>query len=220
MMRAHASTIAQALGQKAHLHADGSESRGHAVAPARSHVVVVGFTCAGKSIIARQLGVRTGRSVVDLEELVVKESGMAIAELLRRQGRVALLAKERALLRELLMTLRPCIIAAGSETFCDPTIRGWLKERAATVYLDVSVATVITRLGARAGGSARPGHTGPELRETLERQLKAVQPLYREATLTVGNDGVRVEDVVDEIVRAMHLERNDPARHAPARRLV
>ncbi len=218
MLRAHAEPMSRALEPKPTLRT-GSVAAERAVAPSvRKPLVLVGIAGAGKSTVARQLGACTGRSVFDLDDLVVKETGLPIAEFVRRQGRVALLAKQRALVRDLLTVPKPCIIAAGAETFCDAMMRSWLLAKSCTVHLDVTVESVLARLELRQVRGRSAADLGPSLKETVVRQLRASLPWYREAAHTVSNDGAKLEDVVDEIVRVARLERVEHGRHVAVRR--
>ncbi|MBI5508418.1 MAG: AAA family ATPase [Deltaproteobacteria bacterium] len=183
-----------------------------ALSPARSHLVVVGFMGAGKSTVGRLIAERTGRPFVDLDDAIAEEAGQCIADFIRKSGAVALKAKERAVLRRLLASSQPLVIATGGETFLDTTVRDWLRVRAHTVFLEAEPETLVRRLSAGNPLQQRPVKPGPNLVETVRRQLVGVTPIYREASLTVHNDGERIEEVVGEIARQLRLDRTEHGR--------
>jgi shikimate kinase len=178
----------------------------------RQHLVLVGFACSGKSTIGRLLADRLDRTFVDLDEVIARETGHSIAEFVRQQGVVALRARERALVRQLLAHPQPLVIATGSDTFLDPLLREWLNTRAASVHLEADAETLVRRMASGDPAQGRPLKPGPNLLETVRRLLAAATPTYRQAALTVHNDGERIEDVLQEIAHQLRLDRQEHGR--------
>ena len=115
-------------------------------------------------------------------------------------------------MRRLLAHPQPLIIATGGDTFVDPVLRGWIVASAQAVYLEADAETLTRRLTSGDRTRQRPLKPGPNLRETVQRQLTAAVPSYRQAALTAHNDGERIEDVVEEIAHQLRLDRETHGR--------
>ena len=178
----------------------------------RQHVVLVGFMGCGKSTVGRLLAERTGRTFVDVDEVIAEESGRTIAEFVQLHGAVALHARERALMRRLLAHPQPLVIATSGDSFVDPLLRGWVTASAQSVFLEADAETLTRRLSNGDRTRQRPLRPGPNLLETVCRLLATATPSYRQAALTVHNDGERIEDVVQEIAHQLRLDREAHGR--------
>jgi len=145
-------------------------------------LAIVGFMGAGKSTLGREVAERTGRSFVDVDELVESEFGGTVAELFARDGE----HRFRELEEEWGMTLldehhQYGVIAYGGGAIESERLREELRRRATTVWLDVPV----DEAWRRAQGTARPlAQDEAEFRARYERR----RPLYEAAADFVARD--------------------------------
>jgi len=180
--------------------------------PSSAHIVLVGFASSGKSTVGRLLAERIGRTFVDVDDVIAKETGQFLAEFVRRAGPVALRARERALFRRLLASPAPLVIATGGDTFLDPLLREWIADGGQAVYLEADPETLARRFSCGNRAAQRPIRPGPSLVETIARLLAAARPTYEEAALKVRNDGERIEDVVQLVAQKLRLDRTEGRR--------
>jgi shikimate kinase len=152
---------------------------------------LTGMMGSGKSATARELSRLTGRSVVSLDEEIVRRAGKAIAAIFAEEGE----RRFRALEREAVAALPAGAIAdLGGGAFCVPENAEWLLAAGKVVFLDVSQAEAARRIGADAG---RP------LAGRWEELHRTRLPLYRRAHLTVATDGLSPAEVARRILEAL-----------------
>ena len=175
--------------------------------PATSkHVVLVGFMGSGKSSVGKLLASRLRRPFLDLDEVIEAEAGQPVNEIFRLQGEVAFRAKERAALRRVVAGEDPMVLALGGGTFSDHSNREALRG-SLTIYLDTSVEEIIQRIGQGEEKRKRPMLRGPSLEDTVARLLGRREIDYQRSNASVVTDGRSVEEVAEEIVDALGLER-------------
>jgi shikimate kinase len=154
-------------------------------------LALTGMMGAGKSTVARALGLRLGRQVVSTDTMVESRFGKAITRIFAEDGEPAFRAAERAIIERLDGKL---VVDLGGGAFCDPASAERLLSAGRVVFLDVSPTEAARRL---AGGRGRPLAADWEtLRaERLER--------YRRAQLTVAVDGLSSDQVAARILEAL-----------------
>jgi shikimate kinase len=154
-------------------------------------LALAGMMGAGKSTVARQLGLLLGRRVVHVDEVIAAVARKPIPAIFAEDGEPAF----RALERQVVAALPAGVVAdLGGGAFCDPATAARLLATAHVVFLDVSAAEAARRLGA---GTGRP----------LAAQWEALRarrlPLYARAHLRVEVDGLAPEAVARKILESL-----------------
>jgi shikimate kinase len=154
-------------------------------------LALAGMMGAGKSTVARQLGLLLGRRVVTVDEVVARLAGKAIPAIFAEDGEPAF----RTLERHAVAALPAGVVAdLGGGAFCDPATASRLLATARVVFLDVSAAEAARRIGA---GTGRP----------LAAQWEALRarrlPLYARAHLRVEVDALAPEAVARKILESL-----------------
>lgn len=171
------------------------------------HVLFVGLPGAGKTTIARAVGARIGRDVVELDEEIERIAGTAVKRIFASFGEVGFRRFEVEATRHLLDRSESALVSAGG---------GWIANRRARelvpgdwpiLYLRVSPATAAARLAesaaarpllAGAGGGAR----SPErLTHRLEELAAERSALYERADAVVDTEAEAMDAVVEQVVR-------------------
>jgi shikimate kinase len=166
--------------------------------PAR-HLLLVGLMGAGKSTVARVLGERLGRPVVDTDQAVERIAGRSVREIFRTDGEGAFRDLESQALLAALAADEPSVIAAGGGMVLRDDNRAAMRSPGVrVVWLAADPDVLVDRVR---GGAHRPALDGdPE--GTLRQMHETREPLYREvADLIVSVDGRSVGDVVEAILR-------------------
>ena len=161
-------------------------------------IVVSGFMGAGKTTVGRRLAARLERPFFDLDEVIEKESGLALEEFFRSKGEAAFRDAERTTLRRLLADNQTSVIALGGGTVTNRALRHELVDRTTIVTLTAEARTIETRVK----GTKRPLlNDAPPSR--IGELLSARSAAYNEAHLTISTDDREPDDVADVIAQSL-----------------
>jgi shikimate kinase len=163
------------------------------------HLVLVGLMGSGKSTVARLLGERLGRRVLDTDSLIEERTGRSVREIFSADGEDAFRDLESAVLADALASDVPAVVAGAGGIVLRPANRQLLRSSdARVVWLCADVATLLERV--RGGGHRPLLDADPE--GTLQRMAETREPLYREvADAIVLVDGRSLGDVVEAVLR-------------------
>lgn len=156
-------------------------------------VFLVGFMAAGKSTVAAALGGRLDWRVEDVDTRIEAREHSTVADIFATRGEAYFRAAERAVLQDLL-PLRHAVVATGGGTFIDPANRRLINADGASVWLDVSVATVVDRLPSDARRPLAADRT------SMEALYRARLPAYRHAHLHLDANRAATGELVERIL--------------------
>ena len=176
-----------------------------------NHVVLVGLMGVGKTTIGQRLSVRLGWQFVDADAAVEARAGTSVRELFARDGEDAFRDVEATVLRELLASEEPTVIAAGGGVVVRPDNRERLRaDDALVVYLHAEPAFLASRVAKK---EHRPLLDGGDPREVLQRLADDRDPWYREVADVVHDvqsryfalEKQRAKDrIADELAALVH----------------
>ncbi len=179
-----------------------------------TNLVITGFSGTGKSLVAKEIARRLNWDFLDTDDEIVKQAGKSIAQIFRQEGEGRFRELERDTIRQACRQ-RQTVIAIGGGAIVDPQNYELLAKTGLIVCLEAKPQTIYERLFREAACSP-----GTEVRPLLAtdnpleriRQLKASrQPYYAKADWTIQTDGLSINEVAEEVIRASRLLR----RHAP-----
>jgi shikimate kinase len=170
-------------------------------------VALIGLSGAGKTTVAPLAAARLGFPWLDLDQEIERAAGKPIATIFAEKSEAEFRALEAAALEDALATKGPgLVLACGGGVVTTPATRSRLRSRAFVVWLRVSPAEALTRIG-REGVAERPllRASGGQ---ALEAMLRERAPLYEGAAdAVVDTDGLTPGDVADRVTA---LCRPDP----------
>ena len=159
-------------------------------------IYLVGFMAAGKTTLARALAKRLDWQAVDIDELIERREHLSIADVFARHGEPYFRAVERAVLADQLPP-RHLIVATGGGTFVDPSNRAAMNADGASVWLDLPLDRVISRMPT---DGRRPLAAD---RAEFERLYYARREAYQQAHVRL--DAARsVDALVEELLDWLH----------------
>jgi len=164
-------------------------------------IFLTGPMGSGKSTIGRQLAQQLAMPFHDSDHEIERRTGVDIPLIFELEGETGFRKRESGVIDDL-TRLPGIVLATGGGAILDPENRERLGNRGTVIYLHTSVDQQLSRT---AHDRNRPLLQTPDPRATLEELLAIRDPLYREiADLVIETDGMRVRDVVREIVRKLN----------------
>lgn len=165
----------------------------------------------GKSKLGPLVAKRLGWSFEDLDTLIEKDAGLSVAQVFHRFGEDHFRTLERRVLESVAAQTEPMVIALGGGAYMSQENRDLLRAAGTTVWLDVPVGVLSTRLARK---SHRPllldanGEMlqGPDLRERVTHLLEARRPAYEEADLRFEWTGSRTPKEMAAVLYAQLRE--------------
>lgn len=162
------------------------------------NLIFVGMPGSGKSTVGVLIAKRLGLGFLDTDLLIQQETGRTLQDIVDKDGYAALRETEEKVL--LNVDVQSHVISTGGSAVYSDSAMAHLRTGGTVVFLDISLDTVIARIGdySLRGISKRPGQSLLELYE--ERSA-----LYsRYADLTIPGDGLNQEQVCDALVDGLH----------------
>ena len=156
-------------------------------------IYLVGFMGAGKTSVARALSRRLGWRAVDIDEMVEQRERMSVSSIFSKHGETYFRASERSVLMEQVPT-RHLVVATGGGTFVDTQNRAVIKGDGATVWLDVPIHRIISRVPA---DGRRPLASD---RAEFERLFLLRRTAYIDAHYRVDAERISLPAIVEEVI--------------------
>jgi shikimate kinase len=167
-------------------------------ASAPKNIALTGFMAVGKTHVGRKVARRLGWRFVDLDRAIERDEGRKVQEIFHRDGEAHFRILEKQKLREILAHERQ-VIATGGGAVMDEENLALLKEKALLVCLTAKPETILGRVR----GGKRPLLAVPD-RETRMRELMSRRaPVYAQAHTTVDTENLSIDQVVEEVLRAV-----------------
>lgn len=149
-------------------------------------VVLVGLMGVGKTTVGRKLATLTGLPFVDADEEIERAAQMTIPEIFARFGEAQFRDGERRVIARLIApgAAQPPrrILATGGGAFVDPATRALILDRAAAVWIDSDIDTLVDRVARK---DNRPLLREGDPRAILTRLRDERAPFYAEAPIHV-----------------------------------
>ena len=160
------------------------------------NIVLFGFMGTGKSAVARRLGERLDRPVIEMDALIEEREGMAISRIFAERGEEYFRKLERELVKEL-SARRGAVIATGGGVVLDPDNVSDLSRFGLPVCLNARTGVILSRVSRE---THRPLLEGEGRAEKIERLLRLRKPFYRRIPHQLDTSDLSVEEVADRIV--------------------
>jgi len=162
-------------------------------------VALVGMMGAGKSSLGRRLAARLDVSFKDADSEIEAAAGCSINEIFDRFGETAFRDGERKVVARLLSE-SPHVLATGGGAFIDDQTRARIKAVALSVWINVPIDVLVTRVGRR---ETRPLLRNGDPKEIMIRLLAEREAIYAEADLTINSEDAPHGAAVEKIVVAL-----------------
>ncbi|RXA16914.1 shikimate kinase [Methanosarcina sp. MSH10X1] len=159
------------------------------------NITLIGMAGAGKSTIGRVLAKRLGYTFIDVDHLIMENTGVPLQTLIDNEGDSALVRfEEEAILR--LEQVDNCIISPGGSVVYSEKTMEHLKKMSRIIFLDAPFRSIVRRLpNARKRGIV--GLRDRSLKELFEERIV----LYRRyADFSIKLKGrENIQDIAERI---------------------
>ncbi len=149
------------------------------------HIAIVGMMAVGKTTVGRILASQINRPFVDLDQLMVEQQQMTVAQMFDRHGETWFREVETATLAEALATKVPMVISLGGGAVTTAPSRDLLHGQCFVVWLRASPSTVLARIG---DPSVRP-----LLAQDPEAAIKRLDQARRDLYASVAHYALSVD---------------------------
>jgi shikimate kinase len=166
------------------------------------NITLIGMAGAGKSTIGKLLAKRLGYTFIDVDYLVMENTGMPLQSLIDKEGDWALVRfEEEAILR--LEQVEDCIISPGGSVVYSEKAMEHLKKMSKIIFLDAPFRSIVRRLSnARKRGIV--GLKDRSLKELFEERTVLYQ---RYADFSIKLKGKEtIPEIAEKIVKLCFKE--------------
>jgi shikimate kinase len=142
-------------------------------------IVLFGMMAVGKSTVARRVGARLGRDVLDTDDEVEHLAGTSILGVFAEHGEERFRELEREAVRQV-AERDDAVVAVGGGAVLDDRNVAALRRHSVLVHLTVPPEVLNARLATSTATDSRPLLTGQDLRRTIDLLLAERGPRYTE----------------------------------------
>ena len=160
------------------------------------NIVLFGFMGTGKSAVAHRLGAVLNRLVIEMDDLIEEQEGLAISQIFAERGEDYFRRQERKLVREL-SRQRGKIIATGGGVVLDQRNIRDLSRGGWPVCLTARPEVILNRV---AVASHRPLLERADRLETIEKMLRSRRGCYETIPHQIDTSDLNLQEVVTRIL--------------------
>lgn len=162
-----------------------------------TNLFLIGPMGAGKTSVGRYLAKHLNKNFYDSDEEIEKKTGVNLSWIFDLEGIIGYREREKNIIRSL-SQLKNIVLSTGGGCVESESVRTYLRERGAVVYMEVSLETQLKRLKR---DKKRPILQGDDPQAILKRLWKEREPYYEEiADFIVQTDNRSVRDVCEDIL--------------------
>jgi len=172
-----------------------------------ANLVLIGYRATGKTSVGIRLAEVLQRPFVDLDQVLVREAGRSIADIVAQGGWTEFRRLEKQLVARYRDT-RGQVLATGGGVVLDPNNVAALRENGIIIWLTADPAAIQTRLAQDQPRDAnRPSLTGEDTIREVLAVLEARAPLYQAAAqISIDTTHWSESQVVKLVLAALKSE--------------
>lgn len=164
------------------------------------NLVLVGFSCSGKTTLGRNLARRLRMQFVDSDRYVEELTGRSIPDIFREDGEAGFREIEADAIAAIVAERRQ-VISTGGGAFVNQRNRDALRDGNLVVHLQVRPETVVDRLRNSRSGRPRPLLESADPLGRVIELMEQRKEAYSAAHVTIGVDGRSRYELVGELTR-------------------
>ena len=160
------------------------------------NIVLVGFMGTGKTSVGQKLSARLQMPIIDTDDIIGADSGMAISDIFARYGESHFRDLETEAVHKA-ATLENHVISTGGGVVLRESNLEMLKRNGFVFCLTATPEEIWRRVGSE---THRPLLQGPNPLAKIEQMLIDRRPFYAHADYEIPTTGLSIKAVADKIV--------------------
>ena len=161
----------------------------------KKNIVLVGFSGAGKSTIAKKIASHLNFTVLDTDKLLEEKYRISVYDCFEKYGENVFRKLEYHILMEALQQ-ENVVIATGGGAPCFADAMQRINEMAFSIYIEMSVKSLTQRLlHAKVTRPLTKDKTEEELFTFISEQMKTRESIYKQAHLTVKGENFDISSL-------------------------
>lgn len=167
------------------------------------NIVLIGFMCSGKSRVGAALAKKLGWPHIDTDEMIRKDVGSSIADIIVSQGESAFREIENKAVG-LVSSLNKTVISTGGGVPTSDANMKMLSSQGQLIWLKVSPETVLKRAG---NLKSRPLINSNDPLSSIRRLMSEREKFYSQAPYSLSVDGLVPHQLADKIIEMVPIEK-------------
>ncbi|MEQ9115502.1 MAG: shikimate kinase [Rickettsiales bacterium] len=164
-------------------------------------ICLVGMPGAGKTTIGKVLAKKLLVKFYDTDELIEQKTNMKISEIFNVKGEGFFRNLEHEIVKEVLENNKDFILSVGGGCYINFYIKNLLDSQCETVFLDVNVMELKSRL---VNSNQRPLIKNDNINHLYKSRINK----YLEAKYKVISTNKSVDEIADEIINLVSLDEH------------
>lgn len=172
------------------------------------NIVLIGYRCAGKTVVGQRLAQRLQRRFVDTDDLLEKRLGIPINDFVKSYGWGEFRAMEKEIIKEI-SGQDHLVIAPGGGAVLEADNVTALRRKGLMIWLKADKEAIRKRMeGDSRTLARRPTLTGKGVLEESEEVMARRQPIYEKAAeIEFDTSNLDIETIAERIL-ALLTEKN------------
>ena len=163
----------------------------------QNKIVLIGFSGAGKSTIAKKIAAHFHFSVLDTDEMLEEKYHISVFNIFEKYGEETFRQLEYNTLIEALQQ-ENVVIATGGGTPCFFDAMKLINEAAISVYVEMAPKSLVQRLlHAKKARPLTKNKTEEALFSYVTEQLIQREPFYKQAHFTVKGESCNLQELIE-----------------------
>lgn len=169
------------------------------------NIVLTGFMGAGKSAVGRRLKELTGMEMVDTDDIIEEDAGMAISEIFEKFGEPHFRELEKKAVARASALENRIIVTGGGAVLKEENVKN-LRKNGKIVYLHAPPEVLYERIKDE---THRPLLQVDDPLKKIGELLEYRAPFYANNDFMIDTSNMSVEEVAGEVLRVLVYEKED-----------
>lgn len=163
------------------------------------NIFLTGFMGCGKTSVGQVLAERLGWQFVDLDQVIVEETGTSINEIFATSGEPAFRELEARMLQQVALGEKQVVSTGGGVVIASGN-RQVMRHHGSIVNLTASVETIAQRVS---GNSERPLLADDASVDRIRTMLSVREEFYSDADVRIDTTGSEIAAVVEAVLDSL-----------------